>query len=271
MPATFSAPVSRTARFWRIIRFGWHFSRGIVIAGLFFPFMSRPRRCREIKRWSAGLLRILAVRLRIHGDPPRRAAPLMLIANHVSWLDICVINAVLPVRFVAKSEVRRWPVIGWLSEKTGTLFIERARRHDTGRLNRLMVEAMRAGDPVAVFPEGTTTDGSKVLKFHSSLLQPALAARAALYPVAIRFGRADGTLCTEAAYDGDKTIWDTLILMLTQRVIDAHVHFLAPLADHELHRRELAQAAREAIQQTLFPPDPGSHTEKSAGHQAAAR
>lgn len=255
----------------RIARLGLHLLRGLVIAGLFFPFVSRARRRHEVKRWSARLLRILAVRLHVYGDPPRRGPPLMLIANHVSWLDIFAINAVLPARFVAKAEVRRWPVIGWFSEKAGTLFIERARRHDTARLSRLVMEAMQAGDPVAIFPEATTSDGSELLKFHSSLLQPALDARAALYPVAIRYVHGDGTPCTEAAYDGEKSLWDTLLLIAMQRTIDVHVYFLAPLAYHDHHRRELAQAAREAIRRTLFPPSRGSHTGKSAGPRAAAR
>ncbi len=270
--AGMSAQSSASATRWlRIARVGLHLLRGVVITGLLFPFVSQVRRRHEIKRWSARLLRILAVRLHVYGDPPRRGTPLMLIANHVSWLDIYAINAVLPVRFVAKAEVRRWPVIGWFSEKAGTLFIERARRHDTVRLSRLVMEAMQAGDPVAIFPEGTTSDGSELLKFHSSLLQPALDARAGLYPVAIRYVRGDGTLCTEVAYDGDKSLWDTLLLIAMQRTIDMHVYFLAPLAYHDHHRRELAQAAREAILRTLFPPSRGSHTGKSAGPRAAAR
>lgn len=239
----------------RLLCLGLHLARGTGVAALWFPFMSQTHRNREIRRWSAQLLHILAVRLHVHGTPPARGmAPLMLVANHVSWLDIFAINAVMPVRFVAKSEVRRWPIIGWLCEKTGTLFIERARRHDTARLNRMMQEAMQAGDPVAVFPEATSTDGSKVLKFHSSLLQPALDVRAALLPVAVRFNRVDGTLCTEAAYDGDKSLWDTLRLMATQRKIDVHLQFLPPLAGDGRSRRELAQAAREIIEQALFPP-----------------
>ena len=126
-----SGPSSASAtRLLRLVRVGLHLLRGVAIAGLLFPFVSPARRQREVKRWSARLLRILAVRLHAYGDPPRRGTPLMLIANHVSWLDIYAINAVLPVRFVAKAEVRRWPVIGWFSEKAGTLFIERARRHE---------------------------------------------------------------------------------------------------------------------------------------------
>lgn len=245
----------------RLLRLGLHLARGVIIAALCFSFFSQVRRDREIRRWSINLLHALAVRLHVHGAPPAcDTTPRMLVANHVSWLDIFVINAVLPVRFVAKSEVRRWPVIGWLCQKTGTLFIEREQRRDTARLNRLIQETMQAGDPVAVFPEATSTDGSEVRKFHSSLLQPALDVKAALLPVAIRYGRADGSLCVEAAYDGEKSLWDTLRLMLTQRRIDAHLHFLPPVRVDDRRRRELAQAVRELIVRQLYPSSRCNHT-----------
>ena len=102
------------------------------------------------------LLDILCVRLFLHGKPPAyETRPLMLVANHVSWLDIFAINAIVPVRFVAKSEVRSWPFIGWLCARAGTLFIRRARPHDTARINDVVAKALRAGDVFAVFPEGT--------------------------------------------------------------------------------------------------------------------
>ena len=261
MPVMGNRLTSLVLRLLRLLRLGLHLARGVVIAALCFPFFSQARRDREIRRWSINLLHTLAVRLHVHGAPPGRdTPPQMLVANHVSWLDIFVINAVLPVRFVAKSEVRRWPVIGWLCQKTGTLFIEREQRRDTVRLNRLMQEVLQAGDPVAVFPEATSTDGSEVRKFHSSLLQPALDVKAALLPVAIRYGRVDGSLCVEAAYDGEKSLWDTLRLMLTQRRIDAHLHFLPSLPVGDRQRRELAQAARELIVRQLYPSSRCNHT-----------
>lgn len=232
----------------RLTRLTLHLLRGLLTAAARFPFFSRPRRSAAVKHWSSGLLRILGVRLHVHGKPlPGHAQPAMLVANHVSWLDIFVINAVLPVRFVSKSEVRSWPAIGWLSAKTGTLFIERARRRDTARINREIADAMLDGDVVAVFPEGTTTDGAQVLRFHSSLLQPALIAGAQVHPVALRFERGDGSLCVEAAYDGDKSLWQTLLQIIAQPAIDAQVWFLPGLSPAAAHRRELADAARELI------------------------
>ena len=245
MSAPTTSLVTRGARVTRVFV---HLLRGLLIAAAVFSFLGPAPRRKAVRDWSASLLRLLGVRLHVQGSPPAaRGKPVMLVGNHVSWLDVFVINAVLPVRFVAKSEVRSWPLIGWLSARTGTLFIERARRRDAMRINRRISEVMRGGDVIAVFPEGTTTDGSHLLRFHSALLQPALLAEAAVHPVALRFERADGSLCVEAAYDGDKTLWDTVRLMVTQPVIHARVWFLPALPADTAHRRELAQTARSAI------------------------
>lgn len=238
----------------RLARLTLHLLHGMLTAATVFPFYSPSRRRIAVKRWSHSLLRILGVRLHAHGVPPHRhAQPVMLVANHVSWLDIYAINAVMPARFVAKSEVRAWPVIGWLSTKAGTLYIDRTRRHDTARINREIAGAMLGGDAVAVFPEGTTTDGSQVLRFHSSLLQPALLAGACVHPVALRFERGDGSLCVEAAYDGDKSLWGTLRLIIAEPAIHVHVRFLEALPAGAAHRRALAQLAHDAIAACLNP------------------
>lgn len=192
----------------------------------------------------------------------------MLVANHVSWLDIFAINAVVPARFVAKAEIRSWPLIGWLCAQAGTIFIRQSRRHDTVRVNVAVSAALTAGDVFAVFPEGTTSDGSDVRKFHSSLLEPALAARAAVQPVAIRFERQDGSLCSEVAYDGDTTLWGTVRAMTTQPSIAAHLWFLPPVTASGRHRRELAVDARETIIRTLFPAARDSRIDKGSDPRA---
>lgn len=241
---------SRVLRGARLAALLFHLLRGLLTVALVFPFLSAGSRREAVRCWSGVLIRIIGVSLRVHAaSSPLR--PLMLVANHVSWLDIFVINATLPVRFVAKSEIRRWPAIGWLSARTGTLFIERGRRADAARVNRLMADAMLAGDVVAVFPEGTTTDGTEVLRFHGALLQPALIAGARIQPAALSFRRRDGSLCTEAAYDGGKSLWDTLRDVLAQPGIEAHLHFLPLLAEDLQQRRELARAAHAAIASRL--------------------
>ena len=234
----------------RLVRVFLHLLRGLLISTLLFPFYSRTRRRQEVRKWSAALMHILGVQVHVH-DAPVRARPLMLVSNHVSWLDIFALNSAIPMRFVAKSEIRRWPFIGWLSAKTGTLFIERGRRSDTARVNRLIAEAMLEGDVVAVFPEGTTSDGTQILRFHSSLMQPALIADAVVQPVALRFTHGDGSLCTEAAFDGDKTLWQSLLQISALRKIAVQLHFLPLLSGDVPHRRALADAAHAAIASRL--------------------
>ena len=257
MAAMSGGETSKMTRGLRLTRLALHMLQGMLTIATLFPFYSAAQRSIAVRRWSQSLLGMLGVKRHVHGEIPRNGAsrgqapPAMLVANHVSWLDIYAINAVLPVRFVAKSEIRAWPVIGWLSAKTGTLFIERARHRDTVRISGEIVTAMQRGDVVTVFPEGTTTDGSLVLRFHGSLLQPALHAGAHVHPVALRYARGDGSLCVEAAYDGDKSLWDTLRLIVGQPEIHAHVWFLQPLPTETADRRTLAQAAQAAIADRL--------------------
>lgn len=240
-------------RWLRIGRLALHVARGLFITAFFFPFQNDSQRKSEIRRWAGQLLAILGIRLQMHGVPSGDR-PLMLVGNHVSWLDIFAVDAVLPVRFVAKKEVRSWPFVGWLSARCGTLFIDRAQRRDTTRINQLVTSAINAGDVFAVFPEGTTTDGSTLLKFHASLLQPAMDAQAAVQPFAIRYERSDGSLCTEAAFDGVRSVWDTVLDMTTLETITARLWFLAPIATAGgRHRRDITAQAREAISRTLQP------------------
>jgi 1-acyl-sn-glycerol-3-phosphate acyltransferase len=256
----------------RVARVGVHLAKGALIAALLFPLQSEARRKREIERWSERFCEILRVRTFLHGSPPTYdQRPLMMVANHVSWVDIFAINAVVPVRFVAKSEVRRWPLVGWLSERAGTVFIHRARRHDTVRVNELIAGALRAGDLFAVFPEGTTSDGSTLLKFHSSLLEPAVQAGAAVQPVALRYEREDGTLCTEAAYYGSKSVWDSLIGIVNEPSVAVHVCMLPLIQPGSGGRRAVTLEAWHAIHRTLYPEAPSSDTEIIDDREAVAQ
>jgi 1-acyl-sn-glycerol-3-phosphate acyltransferase len=239
--------------------------RGVAVTSTVFPFRHPAKKSEYAQRWSARLLTILAVRIETNGAPERGAAPAMIVANHVSWLDILAITALHPVRFVAKSEIRRWPVVGWLCAQGNPLFIERSRRQHIAHVNRAMSEALIRGDTFAVFPEGIISAGDKLLPFHSSLLQPALDSNALLHPVALRYTRADGSLCAEADYEGAKTLVESLWLMLTQREIRLRVDFLAPLACAEYDRRGLAHAAAQQIANALGVPAPRTRVERASG------
>lgn len=249
----------------RVLRLTGHVVQTAAVAAIVFPFLSAAQRRVRVRRFSRQLLAILSVRLKVSGEPPRaQDLPAMLVANHVSWLDIFAINAAHAMRFVAKSEIRRWPVIGWLGAQGGTLFIERAQRRHTVNINEQIATGLRAGDTFAVFPEGAITSGDVVLPFHASLLQPALACNAQLFPVAIRYTRADGTLCYEADYAGAKTLLDSLRLILTQPVIHVHLQFLPPLACDSRHRRDLAHDAAAQIAAALNLPAPQRRNRKAS-------
>lgn len=242
-------PTRYGVRVYRFIRVLLHVVRALAVAALIYPFIDRAARRHRLKGWSAELLRLLGVHLQVIGAPPGGAV--LIVSNHVSWLDIFAINAVQPTRFVAKSEIRRWPLIGWLCGRGETLFIDRARRHHTREINAAMAAALQAGDAFAVFPEGTTTHGDRLLPFHASLLQPALACGAQIVPVALRYSRRDGSLCTEADYEGDKSLLQSLLQLLTQPRVNLHLQFLPALECAGRHRREVADTAARRIAATL--------------------
>jgi 1-acyl-sn-glycerol-3-phosphate acyltransferase len=161
-------------------------------------------------------------------------------------------------------------LLGWLSAKAGTLFIDQARRRDTQRINHLVAQSLREGEVFAIFPEGTTTDGSRLLKFHASLLAPAFEVGASVQPVAIRYEREDGSLCTEAAFDGERSLWETVIGITGQRRVHVHVSFLQSLASAGRHRRDLAADALGAIRLRLFP-EPSNPSDTDAGRLVSER
>ena len=239
-------------RGWRLARLLLLLLDGLVRVLCIYPFLSHRARLAMMQAWCVRALAILNLRVDAQGVPPLdRARPALLVANHVSWLDIFVINVVCPARFVAKSEIRRWPLMGILCARAGTLFIERTRRRDTGRLNEIMRAALTEGDRVAVFPEGTTSDGRFVHHFHASLLQPAVTLGAPLHPTAVRYVKPDGTVNVDAAYYGDMSLLQSILQLVAQREVRAEVIFAPPIATARRKRRELAREAEQAIATAL--------------------
>lgn len=229
-----------------------HLLYAVAIVVMLFPCVTGKFRTRLEKRWNIGLMGILNIRIHLAGVVPDLSAQnVMLVANHVSWLDIYVLNAIRPVRFVSKMEVLSWPVVGWLAKKTGTLFIDRTKRHDTARVNNEVSVVLSNGGCVAVFPEGTTSNGSKLLPFHASLLQPAVHSQSHIWPAAIRYMHADGSLNTAPAYIDELTFGESLKLVLSQAIIHVEVEFMPPIAAHGKARRELARDAQHAIASAL--------------------
>jgi 1-acyl-sn-glycerol-3-phosphate acyltransferase len=233
----------------KIVRALVHALAGWFTITLLFPRWSQSRREAAVQAWAMRMLRILGVPLHVEGRPPVRG-PVLLIANHLSWLDILVMHAARHCRFVSKSDVKHWPLIGTLATGAGTLYIEREKRRDALRVVHHMAESLKAGEIVAVFPEGTTSDGQGLLPFHANLIQAAISAQAPVQPVALRFvDRASGKDSAGPLYIGDDTLVGSLWRTLAGRPFVAQVRFGEPQEAQGRDRREWAQDLREAVRQ----------------------
>ena len=236
-----------------------HLLAGAAILRVVFPRASAARRRELVGWWSAKVLRIVGVVAEVDGAPAEEASRgAMIAANHVSWLDIFAISSVRSTRFVAKSEIRDWPLAGWVVERAGTLFLRRDRRRDMARINELVHAALAEGDRVGLFPEGITTEGDRLLKFHSSLFEPAVANGARVHPCAIRYEHADGSLCRAMSYVGELSFMQSLGLVIRQRGVRARLAFGAPIETAGRSRREVAALAHTAVATLLGSPGEGS-------------
>jgi 1-acyl-sn-glycerol-3-phosphate acyltransferase len=220
--------------FFKAVRCVVHLLRGMLTIARFFGKATADQRAQHIAQWAKDFLRILGVQVRTTGSAVN-TGPLLVVANHISWLDILVMLAVQPVRFVSKADIKHWPLIGWLATNAGTLYIERASRRDALRVVHHIAEALReapAGTPVhtasiiAVFPEGTTGDGTVVLPFHANLVQAAISAQAPVQPVALRYqDAATGALSLVPAYVDDDTLVSSVWRLLASLPVTAVVNF----------------------------------------------
>ncbi|MFP5467355.1 MAG: lysophospholipid acyltransferase family protein [Gammaproteobacteria bacterium] len=238
---------------WRALRALAHVLRGLWIIRTEFGRLTPEGCALRVRDWSRGMLHIMGVDLVVRGDVPAQG-PALLLANHTSWLDILVMNAACPVRFVSKADVRHWPMLGALITGAGTLLIERENRRDAMRVVHKMADHLKSHDLVAVFPEGTTGDGRSLLPFHGNLLQAAISAHAPLLPVGLRFLDAAGRVSDAPLFVGDTTlvasIWSTLCADGVQAQVTYGQTELAQGRD----RRTLARDMRQAVQKLLDPP-----------------
>jgi 1-acyl-sn-glycerol-3-phosphate acyltransferase len=202
-----------------------HILWGLWTIYLRFPQLPPSHKEAHVQAWAQRLLVLWGIRLVIRGTPPH-SGPVLLVANHISWLDIVVMHAARHCRFVSKSDVRHWPLIGTLATGAGTLYIERASRRDAMRVVHHMAGSLRSGEVVAVFPEGTTSDGVTLLPFHANLLQAAISASAPVQPVALQFvDEAKGETSLAPCYIGDDTLLGSIWRTLTTPGIQAVVTF----------------------------------------------
>lgn len=250
---------NRVTRIYRISRITAHTLLGLLTTTLVFPLVGKHHKLGLTKWWCQHLLGIFNVRVMRFGNSPplyKTASNNLLIANHISWLDIHAINCIFPIRFVAKSDIRSWPVFGYFAKKTNVLFIERGKKQHAARIVDTVTLSLKAGDNLCLFPEGTTTDGTVIMPFKGSLIQSAIEARATIWPVAIRYPHHDGSTNTDVAYAGDTTLLQSIKQVLLQKQPVVELHFLAPistieLADEDKDRRLLTSRIQSLIAKKL--------------------
>ncbi|RJG10807.1 lysophospholipid acyltransferase family protein [Massilia cavernae] len=230
----------------RLFRILVHLFEGLATCALLFPWVGTGRRNARILNWSRRLLAICNVTVEAPGGVPALQHAL-IVANHVSWLDIFVINAVHPCRFVAKSEIRAWPVLGWLVAQAGTVFIARGSRRDLRHVFKGLVAALEMGQRVAFFPEGTTAPQGTVLPFHANLFEAAVDSKVMVQPYALKYVDARGALHEAVDYTGGTTFVQSVVKILSSPPIRAQLTCLQPIDGAGAHRRAVAEQAHDAI------------------------
>ncbi|MBS0444507.1 MAG: 1-acyl-sn-glycerol-3-phosphate acyltransferase [Proteobacteria bacterium] len=243
---------------WRLLRCVLHALHGLAIVLWRFGALDAAGRQARIRWWSRKMLQTLGITLQVEGEPaPAGTRGVLLVANHISWLDVMAVHAVVPqARFVSKADVKSWPVISRLVDAAGTLYLERERKRDALRVVHAVAEALIDGQTVAVFPEGTTSDGRGLLPFHANLLQAAIAAEAQVQPVALRFSDADGPVSRAVEFIGTTTLAQSLWRTAGGERVTVRVALLPARPAAHVDRRALAQSLREAIADALGV-DPG--------------
>ena len=235
---------------WRLARVFLHLLVGLGACALVFPWARRGLRDAITRRWSRRLLGICGVRVETApGSAVLEHA--LFVSNHISWLDIFVINSLYPCRFVAKAEIRAWPVLGWLVAAAGTVFIARGNRRELRHIFKGIVGVLALGERVAFFPEGTVAHQGQVLPFHANLFEAAIDAGVAVQPCALSYLDETGAWHPNVDYVGEITFVDSIFTILRGGPIRARLQPLAPIDAVGAHRRELAQAAHDAVATAL--------------------
>ena len=251
-------PTGRSHDWRRPLRFAWrlpllllHATLGLALVMLMINPLTKRLRVRgetldqsAIRWWSIVMVRIFGMRVRRVGTPLPGAA--LFVANHVSWIDITLLHSQRPLGFVAKAEIARWPLIGWLAGRGGTIYHHRGDNDSLHGVMHQMVQRMEHGKAVGVFAEGRTHDGRAIGVFHARIFQPAVVAGVPAQPVALKYG-AGGNAQTTVAFRPRENFIQNLLRLLGEPARQVEVHFLEPARDLDGGRRKLAEICRERI------------------------
>lgn len=247
---------------WRPLRYLWRTPLLLLHALIAFPlalavFNPLALRCairgerldhRMTRWWSGRIVRIFGFRIRRIGEPLPGAV--LFVANHVSWLDIELMHSERIMSFVAKAEIARWPLVGWLATRAGTIYHQRGSTHSLGTVMTRVVERLRGGMAVGIFPEGGTGPGDRVRTFHARIFQVAADASVPVQPVALCYGD-DNRMDPSVPFAPHEHFFGNFLRLLGGPSLEATVHFLEPVALSDDGRRQTAEAARLRIAAAL--------------------
>src|SRR5262245_19420418 len=266
-----ASPTPLLLRFLRLAGIVAHLVRGLLVTSLIFPWISLAQRDARKRRWSKKLLAIMSVSVRERNAPHGLADRCVLVLNHVSWVDIFVINSRSPATFIAKSEIRSWPFVGWLCTLVGTLYIERGKPSAARKATAAIVSELERGVLIAVFPEGTTTFGRSLEPFHAALFQPAIDAEATLQPIALRYLDRAGAHSDAAGFVGETSFVESVWTIVSTRHIVADLQFLSPIPSRGETRRSLAERTEASIAAALGVASPLRPQRKGPGTAGGLR
>ena len=209
-----------------------------------------PQTEKLMQQSSQDLLNILNVRVELHGKIPDDLDGMLVVANHVSWLDILAMVSVHPMQFIAKQEIASWPVLGKIVSGMGTVFINRNQRKDTAKINSLIAQQLKEGQTVAFFPEARTSDGKGLRTFKGALFQAAIDSHSTVLPISLRYFNAEGKRSSHAAFIDGVSLFKSLWLILSEEETVIRIDCTAALPAHSddieqsvtrFHLREKAQ------------------------------
>ncbi|CAB3776294.1 hypothetical protein LMG28688_00204 [Paraburkholderia caffeinitolerans] len=227
-----------------------HLLRGAWTVGVRFPRATPEARHAMNRAWSLKMLELCGMKLVVHNDAARLDAGALVVSNHISWIDIYVINAWRPTPFVSKAEIRHWPLIGWFAQNLDTVFIEREKRSDARRIMHELAARLERGELMCVFPEGTTTDGLAIKPFHANMFQAPVSAGKPVQPICILYEDAQGRQTAAPAYIDDVSLKESLDALLKAGPVTAHVYVGEAIEPGD-DRRKLAARAQEAVGEAL--------------------
>ena len=236
---------------WKLFRISLHLVSGLTLTLLFVRngIHNSNTASRLFIWWNKRICHIFKANISVQGEMNQEAT--LYVMNHISWFDIPVLASQQPLHFLSKAEVKSWPLIGWFTQRAGTLFIQRGATGAAANSLNEITQCLQSGGSVVVFPEGTTTDGSVLRNFHGRLLQAAIDARVKIQPIALRYPYKE-SINPHVPYIDEMSFMDSVMGLTQSKPLNVELHFLESIENHlhetaEITNKQLALIAKQAI------------------------